>query len=105
MTAIDWFKEFSEANDAYIEVVAERDSACRERDEAMAKLEEARNDPYYFGHALLKYCDVEDLPFLVRVAMGRAVKDVLAQWRAAGEPSDIPTLKALFPHTPARAES
>ena len=58
-----------------------------------------------FGDALLKYCSLDDLPFLVRVAMGQAVKDVLAKWQDAGEPADIPTLKALFPRSPARAES
>jgi hypothetical protein len=76
------------------EVVTERDEARRERDEAMAKLAEYK--AYAFGTGLLKYCGVDDLPFLVRCAMGQAVRQIFLEWQAAGSPSDVETLKALF---------
>lgn len=92
---IDWHAELLAADVAYAEVVAELDSARRERDEAMAKLAEYKG--YAFGNGLLKYCGVDDLPFLVRCAMGQAVRRIFAEWQAAGSPEDVPTLKALFP--------
>lgn len=83
--------------DSVVEVKSreELDSARRGRDEAMAKLAEYKR--YAFGNGLLKYCGVDDLPFLVRCAMGQAVKRVFAEWQAAGSPQDVPTLKKLFP--------
>lgn len=56
-----------------------------------------------FGEALVRYTGEPELPFLVRLAAGKAVRSVVAQWEAAGRPIDVKTLKTLFPlHAGAR---
>ncbi len=53
-----------------------------------------------FGDKLVDFVGEPELPFLVRVAAGKAAKATVAQWREAGAPTDLDALRRLLPDGP-----
>lgn len=61
-----------------------------------------RREGRTFGQAVVDYTDEPDLPFVVRVAAGKAVKAVVARWNDGGRSRDAARLAEQFPETGAR---